>query len=120
MDGSANATLNVTDVGLADKATADANGNNISDTYFKYTGKTSMAGDGSLWTRNGTKEYLQALPDALSGAYNYGQCISFARPITAWMYTPAITASNGDGLYYRSGYGTDKKGWARHLDSGQL
>jgi len=118
MDGSANATLNVTDVGLADKATADANGNNISDTYFKYTGKTSMAGDGSLWTRNGTKEYLQALPDALSGAYNYGQCISFATPDNRLDVYASHTASNGDGLYYRSGYGTDKKGWARILDSG--
>lgn len=35
MDGSANVTLNVNDVSLADKATADANGNNISSTYVK-------------------------------------------------------------------------------------
>lgn len=117
MDGSANVTLNVTDVGLADKATADANGNNISNTYFKYTGKTGTAGDGSLWTRNGTKEYSQALPDALSGAYNYGQCISFATPDNRLDVYASHTASNGDGLYYRSGYGTDKKGWARILDS---
>lgn len=118
MDGSANVTLNVNDISLADKATADANGNNISDTYFKYTGKTGTAGDGSLWTRNGTKEYSAALPDALSGAYNYGQCISFATPDNRLDVYASHTASNGDGLYYRSGYGTDKKGWARILDSG--
>lgn len=35
MDGSANVTLNVNNVSLADKATADANGNNISSTYVK-------------------------------------------------------------------------------------
>lgn len=118
MDGSANVTLNVNDVSLADKATADANGNNISDTYFKYTGKTGTAGDGSLWTRNGTKEYSAALPDALSGAYNYGQCISFATPDNRLDVYASHNASNGDGLYYRSGYGTDKKDWARILDSG--
>lgn len=118
MDGSANITLNVNDVSLADKATADANGNNISDTYFKYTGKTGTVGDGSLWTRNGTKEYSEALPDALSGAYNYGQCISFATPDNRLDVYASHNASNGDGLYYRSGYGTDKKGWARILDSG--
>ena len=117
MDGSANVTLNVNDVSLADKATADADGNNISNTYFKYTGKTSTAGDGSLWTRNGTKEYSAALPDALSGAYNYGQCISFATPDNRLDVYASHNASNGDGLYYRSGYGTDKKGWARILDS---
>ncbi|WP_302349478.1 hypothetical protein [uncultured Megasphaera sp.] len=118
MDGSANVTLNVNDVSLADKATADANGNDISDTYFKCTGKTGTDGDGSLWTRNGTKEYSAALPDALSGAYNYGQCISFATPDNRLDVYASHTASNGDGLYYRSGYGTDKKGWARILDSG--
>lgn len=35
MDGSTNVTLNVNDVSLADKATADADGNNISNTYVK-------------------------------------------------------------------------------------
>ena|GEM_PF-1149555 len=118
MDGSANVTLNVTDVSLADKATADADGNNISNTYFKYTGKTGTDGDGSLWTRNGTKEYSAALPDALSGAYHYGQCISFATPDNRLDVYASHNASNGDGLYYRSGYGTDKKGWACILDSG--
>lgn len=118
MDGSTNVTLNVNDVSLADKATADADGNNISNTYFKYTGKTDTAGDDSLWTRNGTKEYSAALPDALSGAYHYGQCISFATPDNRLDVYASHNASNGDGLYYRSGYGTDKKGWARILDSG--
>ena len=68
--------------------------------------------------QRGQKEYLQALPDALSGAYNYGQCISFATPDNRLDVYASHTASNGDGLYYRSGYGTDKKGWARILDSG--
>lgn len=89
--------------------------------YLRYRGTTTVNGEGSLWSQIGLKSYHGALPDGLSGVYNYGEAISFAGSSTRFdMYVNHHSSDgtqNGKGIYYRSGWNTDKRPWQLLLDS---
>ncbi len=89
--------------------------------YLRYRGATSTAGESTLWSQIGLKSYHNALPDGLSGVYNYGEAISFAGDSTRFdMYVNHHSSDgtqNGKGIYYRSGWNTDKRPWQLLLDT---
>lgn len=89
--------------------------------YLRYRGVTTTDADNTLWSQIGLKSYHNALPDGLSGVYNYGEAISFAGNSTRFdMYVNHHSSDgtqNGKGIYYRSGWGTDKRPWQLLLDT---
>lgn len=89
--------------------------------YMRYRGATSTAGESTLWSQIGVKSYQNALPDGLSGVYKYGEAISFASGSARFdMYVNHFSSSgqyDGRGIYYRSGWNTDKRLWQLLLDS---
>ena len=80
--------------------------------------------DGTLWSQIGIKGYYGALPDGLSNAYNFGEVISLADDNVRFDIYVSHYSSNPspsyNGLYYRSGWGTDKMAWARIIDSNNI
>jgi len=89
--------------------------------YLRYRGSTTTDADNTLWSQIGLKSYHNALPDGLSGVYNYGEAISFAGDSTRFdMYVNHHSSDgtqNGKGIYYRSGWNTDKRPWQLLLDT---
>lgn len=89
--------------------------------YLRYRGVTTTDADNTLWSQIGLKSYHNALPDGLSGVYNYGEAISFAGNSTRFdMYVNHHSSDgtqNGKGIYYRSGWNTDKRPWQLLLDT---
>lgn len=88
------------------------------DSFLRYRGNAAATGKDTLWNQIGIKEYDGILPEGVSSPYNFGAVVSlpgeFAR-LDIW-YTHQCS-DNGVGLWFRSGWGSDKKAWARLLDS---
>ena len=95
------------------------------DGYHEYSflrsrGNTSANGEGTLWSQIGIKEYYNALPDGLSDLYSYGETVSFAGNVCRFDIYCSHQSSNGNGLYYRSGWGDDKQPWRCFIDSANI
>lgn len=88
--------------------------------FLRNRGNTSANGEGTLWSQIGIKEYYNALPDGLSGLYSYGEVVSFAGNGCRFDIYCSHQSSNGNGLYYRSGWGDDKGAWRRFIDSSMI
>lgn len=88
------------------------------NSFLRYRGAAAANGEDTLWNQIGIKEYGGKLPKGVSGTYNYGAVVSLPAggPRLDIWYNHQCSA-NKDGLWYRSGYGTDQKAWARLLDS---
>ena len=85
--------------------------------FLRYRSATNVNGEATLWSQLGLKQYSNALPDGLSGTYNYGQVVSFATEHARFEIYASHASSESQGLYYRSGWGNDKKPWLHILDS---
>ncbi|BAL85213.1 hypothetical protein SELR_pSRC500390 (plasmid) [Selenomonas ruminantium subsp. lactilytica TAM6421] len=78
-------------------------------------------GVGTLWSQIGIRQYSNGRPDGLGEGYNYGAVVSLpGKDSRLDLWYNSQSSSNGDGLYYRSGWGSGKKGWRRILDSGNF
>ena len=85
---------------------------------MRYRGAAAATGEDTLWSQIGIKEYDGKLPKGVSGTYNYGAVVSLpggSTRLDIW-YNHQCSA-NKDGLWYRSGWGSDQKPWARLFDS---
>ena len=83
-------------------------------------GATSASGEGTLWAQIGIKEYYNALPDGLNDVYGYGETVSLAGTSCRFDIYCSHNSSNGNGLYYRSGWNDDKKAWRCFIDSANI
>ena len=115
----ANAATNANHASNADSATnADKVDGYHENSFLRFRGAAAATGEDTLWNQIGIKEYGEKLPKGVSGTYNYGAVVSLPGKNTRldiW-YNNQCSA-NKDGLWYRSGYGSDQKTWARLLDS---
>lgn len=90
------------------------------NSFLRYRGATYTDQEATLWSQIGFKQYNNALPDNLTGVYNYGSVISFPGFNSRFEIYASHQSSNGNGLYYRSGWGTDKKAWLKFIDSSNI
>jgi hypothetical protein len=115
-DGSGNISIS-TNVNIA--TNADKVDGYHESSFLRYRGDAAANGEDTYWSQIGIKRYEGNLPQGISGTYNYGGVVSLPAGAGArldiWYNHQCST--NGDGLWYRSGYSTDKKAWARLLDS---
>lgn len=82
---------------------------------------TSTAGNDGLWGLTGNRSFHGALPEGLSGIYNWGQLISFSTDTAArFQIYAAHMGSTDSTLSYRTGWGTDKRVWRTFIDSGNI
>lgn len=80
---------------------------------------TSTSGTDGLWGVNGSRSYHNALPDGLSSVYGYGQVISFATDNSArFQIYASHVGSDSQSIYFRTGWGSDKKAWRTILHNG--
>lgn len=116
----ATSATNATHASSADSATnADKVDGYHENSFLRYRGAAAANGEDTLWNQIGIKEYGGKLPKGVSGTYNYGAVVSLPAgggPRLDIWYNHQCSA-NKDGLWYRSGYSTDQKAWARLLDS---
>ena len=88
------------------------------NSFLRFRGDAAETGEDTLWDQIGIKEYDDKLPKGISGTYSYGSVVSLPGIYTRldiW-YNHQCSA-NGDSLWYRSGWESDQKPWARLLDS---
>lgn len=86
--------------------------------FLRYRDNTFTNGAETLWNQIGIREYDGALPSGLSGLYNWGAVVSLpSNNVRFDLYYNHQASSNGNGLYYRTGWGTDKKRWVHLIDS---
>lgn len=90
------------------------------NSFLRYRGDTSTDQEATLWSQIGIKQYNNALPDNLTGVYNYGSVISLPGSSSRFEVYASHQSSNGNGLYYRSGWGSDKKSWLKFIDSSNI
>ena len=88
--------------------------------FLRYRGATSTDQETTLWGQIGIKQYNNALPDDLTNVYNYGSVISLPGSSSRFEIYAPHGASAGNGLYYRSGWGNDKKSWCKFIDSSNI
>lgn len=83
--------------------------------FLRYRVATSVAQENTLWSQIGIKQYNNALPDGegLTGAYNYGAVISLPSTNVRFDIYCNHFSSEDNGLYYRSGWDTEKLPWKR-------
>lgn len=115
----ANTATNASHASSANSATnADKVDGYHENSFLRYRGNAAANGEDTLWNQIGIKEYGGKLPKGVSGTYNYGAVVSLPAggPRLDIWYNHTCSV-NKDGLWYRSGYGTDQKAWARLLDS---
>ncbi len=88
------------------------------NSFLRFRGYAAATGEDTLWGQIGIKEYGNKLPKGISGTYNYGAVVSLPAigPRLDIWYNHQCSV-NGDGLWYRSGYGSDQKTWAQLIDS---
>lgn len=88
--------------------------------FLRYRGGANTAGENTLWSQIGIKEYNGFYPDGLTnGIYDYGAVISLpsaSARLDIW-YNHGSTDQPNNGLQYRSGWSADKKPWRMILDS---
>ena len=87
------------------------------NSFLRCRGATETNQEATLWSQVGIKEYCGALPDGLTDTYNYGGVISLPGTHSRFEFYASHQSSSGDGLYYRSGWDSDKKPWFRLIDS---
>lgn len=88
------------------------------NSFLRYRGAAATTGEDTLWNQIGIKEYDKKLPKGISGTYSYGAVVSLPGGNTRldiWYNHQCST--NGDGLWYRSGWDTDQEAWAQLIDS---
>lgn len=90
------------------------------NSFLRYRVATSTDQEATLWNQIGIKQYHNALPDNLTGVYNYGSVISLPGPNSRFEIYASHMASSGNGLYYRSGWNSDKKSWLKFIDSSNI
>lgn len=90
------------------------------NSFLRYRGDTSTDQEATLWSQIGIKEYYGALPDGLTDIYNWGGVISLPGTYSRFEIYAAHLASSGTGLYYRSGWDSDKKSWLKFIDSSNI
>lgn len=90
------------------------------NSFLRYRGTTSTDQEATLWNQIGIKTYLNALPDGLTGVYNYGSVISLPGNGSRFEIYASHYSSDGNGLYYRSGWNSDKKSWLKFIDSSNI
>ena len=105
----------ITQVGNAD--TVDGYHEN---SFLRYRGVTYTDQEATLWSQIGIKQYDNALPDNLTGVYNYGSVISLPGSRSRFEIYASHQSSYGNGLYYRSGWIDDKKAWLKFIDSSNI
>ena len=81
-------------------------------------------GGATLWSQIGIRSYHNALPEGLSGIYNYGGVVSFpGNGSRLDIFTNHVGSSESGGqggLWWRSGWNDDKRTWRRIIDSGNI
>lgn len=88
------------------------------DSFLRFRGNASAMGEDTLWNQIGIKEYWGAVPEGITDTYKYGAVVSLpSNNFRLDVWYNHHSSEDGDGLRYRSGYTTDKKSWARLLDS---
>ena len=88
------------------------------NSFLRYRGAAAATGEDTYWNQIGIKEYDHMLPKGVSGTYNFGAVVSLPGSSTRLdIWYNHLCSENGDGLWYRSGWSTDQKAWARLLDS---
>ena len=90
------------------------------NSFLRYRGATGTDQEATLWDQIGIKQYNNALPDNLTGVYNYGSVISLPGYSSRFEIYASHQSSSGDGLYYRSGWGSDKRTWLKFIDSSNI
>ena len=88
------------------------------NSFLRCRERAKADGEDTLWSQIGIKEYDKKWPEGVSGTYNYGAVVSlpsYSMRLDVWYNHRSSTS--GDGLWYRSGYSTDKQSWARLLDT---
>lgn len=90
------------------------------NSFLRYRGATYTDQEATLWSQIGIKQYNNVLPDNLTGVYNYGSVISLPGFNSRFEIYASHQSSNGNGLYYRSGWGSDKKAWLKFIDSSNI
>lgn len=90
------------------------------NSFLRYRGFTGTDQEATLWNQIGIKEYYGALPDGLTDIYNWGGVISLSGTYSRFEIYAAHSASSGTGLYYRSGWDSDKKSWLKFIDSSNI
>lgn len=90
------------------------------NSFLRCRGATSTDQEATLWSQIGIKQYHNVLPDNLTGVYNYGSVISLPGFNSRFEIYASHQSSNGDGLYYRSGWDNDKKAWLKFIDSSNI
>ena len=90
------------------------------NSFLRYRGATYTDQEATLWSQIGIKQYNGALPDNLTGVYNYGSVISLPGFNSRFEIYASHQSSNGNGLYYRSGWDNDKKAWLKFIDSSNI
>lgn len=90
------------------------------NSFLRYRETTYTDQEATLWSQIGIKQYNNALPDNLTGVYNYGSVISLPGFNSRFEIYASHQSSNGNGLYYRSGWDNDKKAWLKFIDSSNI
>ena len=90
------------------------------NSFLRYRGATYTDQEATLWSQIGIKQYNNALPDNLTGVYNYGSVISLPGFGSRFEIYASQQSSNGNGLYYRSGWDNEKKAWLKFIDSSNI
>ena len=90
------------------------------NSFLRYRGDTSTDQEATLWSQIGIKQYNNALPDNLTGVYSYGSVISLPGFDSRFEIYVSHQSSTGNGLYYRSGWGTDRRAWLKFIDSSNI
>lgn len=90
------------------------------NSFLRYRGATNKDQEATLWNQIGIKEYQGALPDSLTGVYNYGSVISLPGLYSRFEIYASHQSSTGNGLYYRSGGANNKQPWCKFIDSSNI
>lgn len=90
------------------------------NSFLRYRGATNTDQEATLWSQIGIKQYNNALPDNLTGVYNYGSVISLPGLNSRFEIYASHESSNDNGLYYRSGWNSNKKTWLKFIDSSNI
>lgn len=90
------------------------------NSFLRHRGFTYTDQEATLWSQIGIKQYNDALPDNLTGVYNYGSVISLPGLDSRFEIYASHQSSSGNGLYYRSGWISDKKTWLKFIDSSNI
>ena len=106
--------------GALNVANADMVDGYHENSFLRYRGATYTDQEATLWSQIGIKQYNNVLPDNLTGVYNYGSVISLPGFNSRFEIYASHQSSNGNGLYYRSGWGSDKKAWLKFIDSSNI